>query len=321
MTADGSISCADEPDKQEMVIGQLLYCEVVAALVNLVRGGSFVVKMFTMFEHHTVSILYLLCSLFDEVEMIKPGSSLIFGVGDTMVNVCFQELLVNNSFFTSGTSKPGNSEVYCVCTCFAGPECLSKDLMEKLQTHYTSFAPKQALFSQESLPTNFLEKVLTCAKTFSEFQTDAINKNIELFEKSSKGKWKFLNQLRNHLAEEFINRFNIQCLQQECCVVPHVHLDGTQLSYWPESSKDTFCNSGTHERGSYVERVEMSKLGWHERVVLQHDEMSPFISEDVYVNEILDSGSGAHQYFLSQVALRDAKRDQTGAQHFMNKLR
>jgi 23S rRNA U2552 (ribose-2'-O)-methylase RlmE/FtsJ len=74
VTADGSISCADEPDKQEIVIGQLFYCEVVAALVNLACGGSLVVKMFTMFEHHTVSILYLLCSLFEEVEMIKPGS-------------------------------------------------------------------------------------------------------------------------------------------------------------------------------------------------------------------------------------------------------
>ena len=73
MTADGSISCADEPDKQEIVIGQLLYCEVIAALVNLACGGSFVVKMFTMYEQHTVCILYLLCCLFDEVEIIKPG--------------------------------------------------------------------------------------------------------------------------------------------------------------------------------------------------------------------------------------------------------
>jgi cap2 methyltransferase len=75
VTADGSINCADEPDKQEIVIGQLLYCEVVAALVSLADGGSLVVKMFTMYEHHTVAILFLLCCLFEEVEIIKPGTS------------------------------------------------------------------------------------------------------------------------------------------------------------------------------------------------------------------------------------------------------
>lgn len=73
MTADGSISCADEPDKQEIVIGQLLYCEVVAALINLACDGTLVIKMFTMFEHHTIGILFLLCCLFEEVEIIKPG--------------------------------------------------------------------------------------------------------------------------------------------------------------------------------------------------------------------------------------------------------
>ena len=180
--------------------------------------------------------------------------------------------------------------MYCVCRAFAGPEYLSKDLIEKLQIHYTSLASEQAMFSRENLPENFIESVLTCAKTFSEFQTDAINKNIELFENPSKGKWKFLNQLRNHLAEEFVYRFNIHRLQQESLVVSRVYLDGTQMSYWPESAEDIFSNSGTHETGSYVDRVAMSKLGWHERVVLQQDEISSLINEDALVNHIKHSG-------------------------------
>ena len=76
MTADGSISCADDPDKQETVIGQLLYCEVVAAILSLASGGSLVVKMFTMFEPHTIGLLYLLCCLFEEVDVVKPGRKL-----------------------------------------------------------------------------------------------------------------------------------------------------------------------------------------------------------------------------------------------------
>jgi 23S rRNA U2552 (ribose-2'-O)-methylase RlmE/FtsJ len=70
------------------VIGQLLYCEVVAALVSLADGGSLVVKMFTMYEHHTVAILFLLCCLFEEVEIIKPGTSCPnSGVGNKVVSL------------------------------------------------------------------------------------------------------------------------------------------------------------------------------------------------------------------------------------------
>lgn len=61
---------------QEIVVGQLLYCEVVAALINLSPGGSFAFKMFTMFEHYTVGILFLLCCFFEDVEIIKPGIDL-----------------------------------------------------------------------------------------------------------------------------------------------------------------------------------------------------------------------------------------------------
>lgn len=59
------------------MIGQLLYCEVFAALVNLTWGGSLLVKMFTMFESLTVNVLFLLCCLFEEVEIIKPGIVLL----------------------------------------------------------------------------------------------------------------------------------------------------------------------------------------------------------------------------------------------------
>ena len=167
---------------------------------------------------------------------------------------------------------------------------MSKDVLEKLKTHYTPILFEQALFPYERLPSKFIEKVIDCAKTFSEYQTSAITRNIELFEHPSKGKWKFLNRLRRFLAEEFVCRFNIQCLDQDLLVVPNVYLDGTQLSYWPEGVNDTYCNSGTHETGSYIDRVAMSKLGWHERVVTPQDGMCYVISQDEILNEISLSG-------------------------------
>lgn len=67
MTADGSTDCADAPAEQELTTAGLHYYELFAALNILSVGGSFVLKMFTMFETSSVCLLYLLTNLFDEV--------------------------------------------------------------------------------------------------------------------------------------------------------------------------------------------------------------------------------------------------------------
>lgn len=67
MSADGSFNCADNPAEQEITVAQLLYCEVVSALLLLTEGGSFVLKTFTMLESPTICIMYLLACCFNEV--------------------------------------------------------------------------------------------------------------------------------------------------------------------------------------------------------------------------------------------------------------
>jgi 23S rRNA methylase len=59
--------------------------------VLCVSGGSFLLKMFTMYEHETVCLMYLLCCAFNRVHVFKPA-----------------------------TSKEGNSEVYVVCLEYKG---------------------------------------------------------------------------------------------------------------------------------------------------------------------------------------------------------
>lgn len=54
-------------------------------------GGTFVLKMFTMFECNSLCRMYMLCCAFDSVQIKKPV-----------------------------TSKQGNSEVYVVCTGYKG---------------------------------------------------------------------------------------------------------------------------------------------------------------------------------------------------------
>ena len=73
VTADGSINCANQPDEQEGVVAQLIFCEAVAAINLLCQGGNFVFKMFTAFEHQMISLMYLLACLFQEIQVVKPG--------------------------------------------------------------------------------------------------------------------------------------------------------------------------------------------------------------------------------------------------------
>jgi cap2 methyltransferase len=107
VTADGSISCADNPAEQEAITAQLHYCEMVAALSILAPGGSFVLKvgerggwmqgpraprvsracrprahtwrtraqMFTLFEHGSLGMMYVLNHVFAETIVCKPANS------------------------------------------------------------------------------------------------------------------------------------------------------------------------------------------------------------------------------------------------------
>lgn len=149
MTADGSINCANCPDEQESIVGQLIFCEAVAALNLLCQGGNFVFKMFTAFEHRMVSLMYLLACVFQEIQVIKPG-----------------------------TSKSGNSEVYIVCLQFIGKQQIPSCILDELKKDYTLNCPSTSLFSLQSIPAIFLERLKTCQTYFTELQMKAIDQNI-----------------------------------------------------------------------------------------------------------------------------------------------
>ena len=75
VTADGSIDCSGSPNEQEELVAQLHYCESVAAIGALAIGGAFVLKMFTLFEHSSIALVYLLSCLFEETSICKPTMS------------------------------------------------------------------------------------------------------------------------------------------------------------------------------------------------------------------------------------------------------
>lgn len=244
MTADGSINCANCPDEQESIVGQLIFCEAVAALNLLCQGGNFVFKMFTAFEHRMVSLMYLLACVFQEIQVIKPG-----------------------------TSKSGNSEVYIVCLQFIGKQQIPSCILDELKKDYTLNCPSTSLFSLQSIPAIFLERLKTCQTYFTELQMKAIDQNIRQFHYMTSAERKVHNQLRQLVVEHFVERFHLQPISEEEHIVMGTRLDGTQLSFTRGSTNyvpfvETF--TGRHQMGSYNQRQGSLHQNWLDKIKVDH---------------------------------------------------
>ncbi|KAM6979642.1 cap-specific mRNA (nucleoside-2'-O-)-methyltransferase 2 [Aplochiton taeniatus] len=231
VTADGSFDCQGKPDEQEALVASLHYCESTAALLLLSPGGSFVLKMFTLYEHPSVCLLYLLNCCFRTVNVFKPA-----------------------------TSKAGNSEVYVVCQHYDGKETV-KPLLSKLIRNYgPDLAAREALFPSNLLPKSFLEQHEQVCSYFYSLQVETIGENLRLFESSTPEQKKRLDLVRDCTAQEYLQRLQVSCLPRNrwlsrntvnpaCCSVT----GGRPLGQ-------------RKQIGSFNERRELQTLSWRKRV-------------------------------------------------------
>jgi len=181
VTADGSFDCQGDPAKQETLVSVLLESEIYTALSVLSEGGSFVIKMFTMFESETVCMMYLLSICFDQVDVFKPA-----------------------------TSKEGNSEVYVVCRDFKRVPWVDKYL-SGVKDMYGNFPDEKALFSREDIPDSFIEEIKKSANLFFQLQENAIENNLHYFQDPmNAGDLKDLAEIQRQVAEHYIETFGVE---------------------------------------------------------------------------------------------------------------
>jgi 23S rRNA U2552 (ribose-2'-O)-methylase RlmE/FtsJ len=75
ITADGGFDFSLDFNSQENSIAKLLFAQMCFALTMQKKGGSFVLKVFDCFMHHTVDLLYILASFYENVYIYKPDTS------------------------------------------------------------------------------------------------------------------------------------------------------------------------------------------------------------------------------------------------------
>jgi hypothetical protein len=73
--ADGGFDFSLDFNRQEINISRLLFAQISFALTMQKREGTFILKIFDSFMQHSVDLLYILCSFYDKVYMIKPQTS------------------------------------------------------------------------------------------------------------------------------------------------------------------------------------------------------------------------------------------------------
>ena len=190
VTADGSIDCQADPARQETLVTELHFGEIVTALGALKVGGNFVLKMFTFFEKETHGHLYLLQGLFNTIDVFKPS-----------------------------TSKEGNSEVYVICLGFIG---IAEEKLNLLVGKADQKSSK-LIFDLADIQDKFIDAMEESAKFFMDLQVGVIHRNIASFKEGYDKKAKTIE--KKQVADQFIKRCDLAMIKKKDMIVK----DQTQL--------------------------------------------------------------------------------------------
>ncbi|XP_058803418.1 cap-specific mRNA (nucleoside-2'-O-)-methyltransferase 2 isoform X2 [Phymastichus coffea] len=203
ITADGSVNCSINPGEQEGIVASLHFCEVVAAINILQTGGNFLLKIFTIFEHQSICLIYLLSCIFKKIHFYKPV-----------------------------TSKEGNSEIYVICLNYKGIDFILPYL-PILREQYGK-SNSIAMFKKNDLPKSFIEQIINCAQMFKNYQCEVIESNIAAYHPNNLNSSLSIEdkKIAKLVSDKFITNFPLQRLHNDLHIVGNIRLKRMKNNHW-----------------------------------------------------------------------------------------
>jgi cap2 methyltransferase len=142
VTADGGTD--PYAKHQEERNYQLAFCQMVAALGVLARGGSFVLKVFSCLHVRTLQLVFFMSTKFESVALCKPAAS-----------------------------TPGNNERYVVASGFRGIETPA---LHVLHLNAGRDTPREHLVAVDNIPAAWLKETVRAVECMTDTQMAAIQK-------------------------------------------------------------------------------------------------------------------------------------------------
>lgn len=192
ITADGSVDNDYSPVSQETSCNQLVYTEVFVTLKLLQNGGSFVLRVFSIFECYTLNLIYLLNCCFEHVSLIKPVAS--YDTTSELYVVC------RNYRYGHEPDKYKSFHVY---------------LTELQKKNVQNVEKKKAtMFSASAIPKSFLSQVFAHMKFYVVLQIEAFQSIMAAHpRKTKKSKFNNIMFMKYILADKFLQRYPIGKLE------------------------------------------------------------------------------------------------------------
>jgi len=170
VTGDGGFDFSDDYSNQEIMAFQLIFCEAVTGLSILKIGGNMILKLFDLFHHCSLELIYILCCYFSDVYIVKPF-----------------------------TSRSANSEKYIVCKGFLG---IPHDDLKKLYEIVDELA---IISKQNKFPKRIIKNEIS-----DDFKKIIQASNIYFISKQIKSLIKGLCYVKEELNNEDINEIKQQ---------------------------------------------------------------------------------------------------------------
>lgn len=148
--SDGGITENGDFNNKEKIHVKLIFSEILIALNVLNDGGTFIVKFFDCFSKITIDFIYLLCHMFEKVDISKPY-----------------------------TSRPTNSERYIICTSYNRKRFNTYISNVLLHLYVKGIEGYNSIFT---LPKSFIDTMREINIHISKNQMENINIIIDIIE-------------------------------------------------------------------------------------------------------------------------------------------